>query len=579
MAILKHIASKNANYGSAIDYLKYQHDEFHLVPVLDERGNMLLREEFYLDGLNCHPETFDLECELLNQQYHKNNTYDEIKSHHYIISHDPRDNADHDLTGERAQAIGLEYAKANFPGHQALVCTHTDGNNGTGNIHTHIIINSLRKFDVDPQPFTERPIDCRAGYKHHLTKDYLKHLQKSLMDICQREGLHQVDLLSPAADKITQQEYHAQRRGQLNLDIANMELLGDGITPMHTTFETNKEKIRNAISDIAERATSFEEFQRLLKAEYGILVKDHRGRFSYLPADRQKFISARALGSNYDRDRLLRIFAENARNREQNNPHWTVNDPLAILFIKSDLRLVVDLQTCVKAQQSRAYAQKVKIQISSSMTGSLSVSFSAVSFAESSCSGFSAAVADFCSPVRRFSSTRPSLVIFWTILSLPRNFLSAMKITSFRLEPSCEQGCVVFPLIKHLLQLPGKGDQTGVYFLTVKITVGFHVKAVSQFIGQCANGVKVFQHRMHHRFFIVEVERLHLIERRAGITFVQLHVRMMMNLAAQSVKNVRCVHASFFSLYFPISMGFVVIRLYSFSEVSNLSLNGIIVLP
>ena len=34
---------------------------------------------------------------------------------------------------------------------------------------------------------------------------------------------------------------------------------------------------------------------------------------------------------------------------------------MAILFIKSDLRLVVDLQTCVKAQQSRAYAQKVKI--------------------------------------------------------------------------------------------------------------------------------------------------------------------------------------------------------------------------
>lgn len=117
----------------------------------------------------------------------------------------------------------------------------------------------------------------------------------------------------------------------------------------------------DAISDIAERATSFEEFQRLLKAEYGILVKDHRGRFSYLPADRQKYISARALGSNYDRDRLLRAFSENARNAERNNPHWAVDDPMAILFIKSDLRLVVDLQTCVKAQQSRAYAQKVKI--------------------------------------------------------------------------------------------------------------------------------------------------------------------------------------------------------------------------
>ena len=87
MAILKHIASKNANYGSAIDYLKYQHDEFHLVPILDENGNMMLRDEFYLEGLNCDPETFDLECELLNQEYNKNNTYDEIKSHHPLHRH------------------------------------------------------------------------------------------------------------------------------------------------------------------------------------------------------------------------------------------------------------------------------------------------------------------------------------------------------------------------------------------------------------------------------------------------------------------------------------------------------------
>ena len=85
MAILKHIASKNANYGSAIDYLKYQHDEFHLVPVLDENGNMMLRDEFYLEGLNCDPETFDLECELLNQEYNKNNTYDEIKATHDLL--------------------------------------------------------------------------------------------------------------------------------------------------------------------------------------------------------------------------------------------------------------------------------------------------------------------------------------------------------------------------------------------------------------------------------------------------------------------------------------------------------------
>ena len=361
VAILKHVAGKSADYGAALDYLKYEHDEVLKKPLLDANGNWVLRRDILLEGINCEPELFDVECEMLNAQYHKNQNYNEIKTHHYLISFDPADKDECGLTGEQAQAIGMEYVKANFPGHQALVCTHMDGHNGSGNIHVHIVINSLRKLDVPQQPFMERPIDCKAGYKHHLTKDYLKHLQQSLMNICLRENLNQVDLLSPSVNKITQQEYYAKQRGQQNLDIANMELMIEGITPMHTTFETGKEKIRNAISDIAERATSFEEFQRLLKAEYGISVKKHRGRFSYLPADRQKYISARALGSNYDRDRLLRIFAENARTATQNNPHWTADDPMAILFIQSDLRLVVDLQTCVKAQQSRAYAQKVKI--------------------------------------------------------------------------------------------------------------------------------------------------------------------------------------------------------------------------
>lgn len=44
------------------------------------------------------------------------------------------------------------------------------------------------------------------------------------------------------------------------------------------------------------------------------------------------------------------------------NPDYDYSsDPVAILFIKSDLRLVVDLQNNVKAQQSHAYAQKIKI--------------------------------------------------------------------------------------------------------------------------------------------------------------------------------------------------------------------------
>ena len=131
-----------------MEYLIFKHDELRKTPILDQNGNRIMRDEFYLDGLNCEPYSFDAACQQLNREYQKNKNKNEIKSHHYIISFDPQDSTENCLTGKRAQELGLEYAKANFPGHQALVCTHMDGHNGSGNIHVHIVINSLRKLDV-----------------------------------------------------------------------------------------------------------------------------------------------------------------------------------------------------------------------------------------------------------------------------------------------------------------------------------------------------------------------------------------------------------------------------------------------
>ena len=106
MAILKHIASKNADYGEAQRYLMFQYDESSNKPLLDENGEWIPRKEYYMDGINCDPFTFDMECRELNAMYHKNESYDEIKSHHYIISFDPKDAEENGLTGERAQQLG-----------------------------------------------------------------------------------------------------------------------------------------------------------------------------------------------------------------------------------------------------------------------------------------------------------------------------------------------------------------------------------------------------------------------------------------------------------------------------------------
>ena len=130
---------------------------------------------------------------------------------------------------------------------------------------------------------------------------------------------------------------------------------------MKTKFQTEKDKLRDAITAAAKKAKSFEEFCRLLQTESNILVKDHRGRFSYLLPDREKHISARTLGTSFDREHLLTLFESNAITAAKEKQQWSVADPIAVLYIKSNLRLVVNLQDCVKAQQSRAYAQKVKI--------------------------------------------------------------------------------------------------------------------------------------------------------------------------------------------------------------------------
>ena len=380
MAILKHISSKNADYGEAERYLIFQHDEYTQKPILDENGHMLIREEYYLDGINCDPFTFAAECQETNAYFHKNQSYNDIKSHHYIISFDPKDRDEHGLTGELAQQLGVEYAKENFPGHQALVCTHTDGHNGSGNIHVHIVINSIRKYDTKPQPYMEFDRDSKAGYKHHLSDRYRIYLKQKVMDMCTANGLNQVDLLTPAERKISEKEYWAKRRGQKKLDKHNAQLEKKGLTPRQTTFQTEKQYLRDAIDTVASQAISQEDFSRLLSEKYNITFKVRRGRYSYLHPNRSKYITGRSLGTLYEEKHLLQIFQENSTSQITENPvpdisqvvnsstpavsaytATTTEAPHTFLFIKSDLRLVTDLQHCIKAQQSQAYAQKVKL--------------------------------------------------------------------------------------------------------------------------------------------------------------------------------------------------------------------------
>ena len=311
MATLKHINSKNADYGAAEQYLLFEHDEFTMKPVLDETGRLIPREDYRLSTLNCGGEDFAVACMRANLRYQKNQRREDVKSHHYIISFDPRDGPDNGLTVDRAQALGEQFCKEHFPGHQALVCTHPDGHNHSGNIHVHIVINSLRIYEVPLLPYMDRPADTREGCKHRCTNAAMEYFKSEVMEMCHREGLYQIDLLNGSKERITEREYWAAKKGQLALDKENAAREAAGQPTKPTKFETDKAKLRRTIRQALSQAGSFDEFSSLLLRE-GVTVKESRGRLSYLTPDRTKPITARKLGDDFDKAAVLALLTQNA---------------------------------------------------------------------------------------------------------------------------------------------------------------------------------------------------------------------------------------------------------------------------
>ena len=311
MATFKHISSKNADYGAAEQYLTFEHDEFTMKPTLDENGRLMLREDYRIATLNCGDEDFAVACMRSNLRYGKNQKREDVKSHHYIISFDPRDGTDNGLTVDKAQSLGEEFCKEHFPGHQAIVCTHPDGHNHSGNIHVHIVINSLRIEAVPLLPYMDRPADTKCGMKHRCTDAAMEYFKSEVMEMCHRENLYQIDLLHGSKNRVTEREYWAQKKGQLALDKENAAREATGQPTKPTKFETDKAKLRRTIRQALSQAGSFDEFSSLLLRE-GVTVKESRGRLSYLTPDRTKPITARKLGDDFDKAAVLALLTQNA---------------------------------------------------------------------------------------------------------------------------------------------------------------------------------------------------------------------------------------------------------------------------
>ena len=354
MATIKHTSSKNSDLSAAERYLTFQHNEYTGLPIFDSDGKNKLRENYLLNTLECGGNTFAIACLLANRKYSKNAQAGDVKTHHYIISFDPRDATDNGLTLEKAQALGLQFCKENFPGHPAIVCSHPDGHNGAGNIHVHIVIGSLRIREVERRPHMEKPCDWQEGCKHRCTAAMLRHLRTEVMELCQNTGLYQTDLLKGSGDRITEREYWAQRRGQRRLDYANAKDAASGLPIRQTKYETEKAVLRKNIRSVLRKATSLEDFTARLLQEYGIALTESRGRFTYRTADRTKPITSRKLGDDFSKEKILAVLAENAEHQKTAALRRTDPSP-------DKISRLIDIQAKLAAGKGAGYEHWAKI--------------------------------------------------------------------------------------------------------------------------------------------------------------------------------------------------------------------------
>lgn len=332
---------KSSDYDAVIEYLEYEHDSSGKT-IKNDYGIPQLRDNFIIEGINCEPLSFNAECHKVNASYGKNKSRNEIKSHSYIISFDPRDAIDNGLTLQDVQQFGVEFVNKYMPGYQTIVCSHADGANGSGNMHCHIVINSIRIKEVKREIYMNRTGDNLAGIKHRCTPDFEHFIKAKIMEMCQERGLYQVNLLEPAKERINDREYY--------LSLREKRINGE-------SYQTRKEYIRCAIRDCAGKSNSIEDFKLIMDKEYDIRVHESRGRLSYILPDREKGITERQLGTAFTKSFIDKVimreefYYDSAVERK-----YKTKD-----YVPPDVKKLVDIALNEKAQMNRGYEHAVII--------------------------------------------------------------------------------------------------------------------------------------------------------------------------------------------------------------------------
>ena len=276
----------------------YQSDE-HGRLLIDETGEYIPREEYYLEGINCAPFLFAMQAKQLDRQYGKNRDPGEVNLQHFIITFSPEDREKYLLDGELAQQLIREWVRQCFPGFVGVIGTHTDGHFGSGSIHCHVYLCTVR-WREEPSLLRE-PLRIPAGYKFDYSYNQYQEVKTRLGGLLRRERLEDLSVRW-MPQRISSGEFWARVNGQRALDRRNARMRDAGERPEEKEFVTEKEQIRRAVDECVRRCPEISTFPDLLRDRFGVTVWEEKDRWRYGFPGEERSYSGSTLGTRYRKD-------------------------------------------------------------------------------------------------------------------------------------------------------------------------------------------------------------------------------------------------------------------------------------
>ena len=216
-------------------------------------------------GLNCDVDYAKSSFKATRELYGKTGGNE---GHVVIQSFQPGE-----VDPKQCNELGLELAQKIAPNHQVTVYTHDDKDH----IHNHIVINA---------------VNLETGKKFNNNKKALHDIRRANDEVCKAHGLSVVTEKN-AAIRYTQAEKAVLEKGQSSW----------------------KDELRQAINLSRSQNNDFESFREDLEG-MGVEMKIRGATVSYKHPDVHKWVRAKKLGSDYEKEALENGFGRDIERTE-----------------------------------------------------------------------------------------------------------------------------------------------------------------------------------------------------------------------------------------------------------------------